>query len=94
MPRASRIDKTSPLFPAEYKKKDVLAIQALLNGVANEEQQAHALSYIINELCKTYDMPYRPGEDGARESDFAMGKMHVGQQLVKMTKLKVANIKD
>ncbi len=89
-----KLDSSSPLFPAKYKKSDILAIQALLTGTANEQQQKRALSFIIEDLCKTYDMPYRPGPDGPRETDFAMGKIYVGQQLIKLTKTSTANIKD
>lgn len=88
-----KLDKSSPVFPAAYTKADVLAIQSLMTGTANEAQQKRALYWIINDLCKTYDMPYRPGPDGDRETVFAAAKMHVGQQLVKMTKLNTANIK-
>tara|TARA_R110000850_G_scaffold269167_2_gene401018 strand:- start:12977 stop:13249 length:273 start_codon:yes stop_codon:yes gene_type:complete len=88
-----KLDSSSPVQPAKYKKSDVLAIQSLMSGTANEHQQQQAIKWIIEDLCKTYDMPYRPGPDGDRETIFASAKMHVGQQLVKMTKLNTANIK-
>lgn len=82
-----KIDKASPLYPTAIAKEDALAIQALYTGTATEGQQQRALNFIINELCLTYDQPYRPWSD--RETTFACGKMHVGQELVRLTKLKI-----
>ncbi len=85
-----RLDKNSPLIPTPYEKKDVAAIQALLEGNASEAQQKHALSYIINNMCGTYDEPFRPDQ---RETDYALGKAHIGRDLVKLTKLNMGNMK-
>ena len=38
---------------------------------------------MIHKLCRTYDEPFRPGDDGSRETDYALGMAHVGRQLVK-----------
>jgi hypothetical protein len=76
-----------PWHPAPYSDADTLAIKALHEGNANEGQQRRALKWIIETLCGTYDQPFRPGEDGARETDFACAKMFVGQQIVKQIKL-------
>lgn len=61
------------------------AIKALAAGNANDIQQKNALKWIIEDLCATYDMSFRPGS--VRESDFAEGKRHVGNQLVRQMKL-------
>ena len=87
------LSKCSPLIPEAPTKSQALAIQALNTGTANEQQQKDSLKYIIEVLCKTYDMPYRPGADGPRETDLALGMMHVGHQLVRMTKLKISSLK-
>jgi len=58
------------------------ALQAMAAGVASAEQQKHALHWIINDVALTYDQPYRPGEDGDRETAFACGRQFVGQQIV------------
>jgi hypothetical protein len=76
-----------PWHPAPYEEADVYAIKALAAGKANEGQQQRALAWIINTLCGTYDMPYRPGEGGDRDTVFACAKMFVGQQVVKLTKI-------
>lgn len=62
------------------------ALQALAAGVASAEQQKHALQWIINDVALTYDQPYRPGVDGDRETAFACGRQHVGQQIVSVMK--------
>jgi hypothetical protein len=49
--------------------------------------QREAFAYIINVLAATYDMPYRPGDEGRRDTDFACGKAFVGLTLVRMTKI-------
>lgn len=76
-----------PWHPAPYEEADVYAIKALVAGVASADQQKRALGWIINTLCGTYDMPYRPGEGGDRDTVFACAKMFVGQQIVKLTKI-------
>jgi hypothetical protein len=76
-----------PWMPAPYDEADTYAIKALMAGKASEGQQQRALSWIINTLCGTYDLSFRPGEGGDRDTVFAEGKRHVGMQLVKMTKL-------
>lgn len=67
---------------------DLAAVKALVAGVANEGQQKAVLALIINRLCGTYDLSFRPGGlAGVRASDFAEGKRYVGNQLVRLTKL-------
>lgn len=72
-----------PWKPAAYDEADTYAIKALASGVANEGQQRRALKWIIETLCGTYDQPYRPGNEGDRDTVFACAKMFVGQQIVK-----------
>jgi len=86
------LPKADPWKPSYYEVVDVAAIQALSRGDATEDQQKHALRYLIETLCGTYDMAYRPAS--ARDTDFALGKAFVGQQLVKFLKLNVHALKD
>ena len=76
-----------PWLPASYTAIDVTNIQALQKGEASPEQQARALKWIIESACKTYDLPYRPGTEGQRDTDFACGMQHVGYTIVKMLKI-------
>ena len=85
--------KTAPVpyEPAKYEVADAAAIQALLRGDASGQQQQRALAFIINEIAGTYDLEYRTNE---RDHAFASGRRFVGLQLVKMTKLNLAALKD
>lgn len=74
-------------IPAE--PADFYAIQALANGNANDGQQQRAIAFIVNVLCGTYDLSYRPGElAGERDTAFAEGRRFVGLQLVRLMKTK------
>lgn len=86
----SKPDKSSPWLPAEYEIADAAALQALERGEANDEQQRRALKWIIERACGTYDMSFRPGPDGSRNTDFAEGKRYVGLTLVKMLKINLS----
>lgn len=83
-------DAHKPWHPAAYDELITGAIKALAAGNASEPQQKRALSWIINEVCGTYDLSYRPGADGDRDTAFAEGARFVGMQIVKQTKLTTA----
>lgn len=74
--------------PAEYDDLDIRAIQALAAGKASESQQKQAIEWIVHKAANTHDLCYRPGEDGRRETDFALGRAFVGQQILKMLQLR------
>lgn len=80
----------APWLPAPYQPVDTAALHALEAGNASPGQQQRALAWIINVLCGTYDLSYRPGEGGDRETAFAEGKRHVGLQIVKQLKIPAA----
>ena len=73
-------------FP-DFTERDVRLIQAVASGTASPEMQRDAFRWIIEVGAATYDMPYRPGTEGQRDTDFACGKAFVGQTLVRMTKI-------
>jgi hypothetical protein len=81
---------SGPWMPSVYELADASAIQALQRGDATQGQQQRALRWIIENACGTYDMSYRPGEEGKRDTDFAEGKRFVGSQIVKMLKLNLS----
>lgn len=89
---APRRKKTTQLkkdpwdFP-EFSERDVRLVQSIANGTATPEMQRDGFKWIVEIACATYDMSYRPGEDGKRDTDFAEGKRHVGNTLVRMTKI-------
>lgn len=84
----------APWKPAAYDDREVFAIQALARGTANGEQQKLALAWIIEKACATYDLAFRPGGvEGERDTLIALGRQIVGQQIVKLTKLKVGQLR-
>ena len=80
----------APYEPIEYTEKAIRYIQALARGDAAPETQKAALDWIINSVCATYDLSYRPTSD--RDTTFAEGRRFVGLQLVKMIKLNIASL--
>lgn len=88
--KIARPTKTHILSPPAIEKKHVSAIQALHRGDANEGQQKDALDCIINILCGTYDEPYRESE---RDTIFALGKAHVGREIVTITNIPLGKMK-
>lgn len=88
--KPSELPKAEPWKPPHYEIEDAGAIQALLRGDAQAHQQQRALAYIIESLCGTYDMSYRPSGD--RDTCFAEGKRFVGNQLVKLSKINIAKL--
>lgn len=76
-----------PWLPAPYDKSDVAAFRAFAEGRAEPYQQALVLDWIL-KACGTHENPFRPGQDGARDSDFAMGKQSIGQQMLKLMHLR------
>lgn len=85
--------KTPPpaFLPADYEAADATAIQQLEQGTASPEMQKRALGWIINEVCKTYDVSYRPGD--SHETSFAEGRRFAGLEIVKMLKLDPAKLR-
>lgn len=75
-----------PWLPAEYDDEIVAAVQAWAAGVASERQQQLAFRWVVEVLCATFDMSYRPGAPD--DTSFAEGKRSIGNQIVKMTKLR------
>ena len=78
---------------ADYTKADVIAIQALFAGVADAEQQKRDMDFIVNKICRTYDLTYRPHGD-THASAFAAGRAYSGQQLVTFLKMSARTIKE
>ena len=83
------LDAHAPWKPTPWETEHAGAIQALIRGDAQPHQQQRAITFIIYNLCGVHDLPYRPGgHEGDRDTAFAAGKMFVGQQLVKLSKVK------
>lgn len=85
---------SGPWLPVKYDKADVSALQALRRGEADPDQQIRALEYILETISDRNGMSWRPGPDGARETDFAEGRRFVGNQIVKLTKIPLSKLKE
>ena len=84
----SRKPRDPAWIPANYEPADVEAIKALHDGTADSHQQRRALNWIIETAALTYDMPFRSDADGGeRDTSFALGRVFVGQQIVKLLKM-------
>ena len=81
-----------PYHPAKYNKAVATAVQSVAAGIASEYQQQMVMKWIINDLCRTYDLDYFPDSD--RDSVFASAKRSIGLQLVKLIKIKVGQMPD
>ena len=89
-PRAKVTVPEKPKFayhPAPWQDHEAAAIQGLFNGNASPDQQRAALKWILDGACATYDLSYRPGEGGERDTAFAEGRRFVGLQIVKLSRL-------
>ena len=84
-------NKLSAWSPSDYELSDATAIQALVRGEANPDQQIAAIKWIVEKVALTYEVSYRP--DSERDTCFAEGRRFVGLQIVKMTKLNVSTLR-
>jgi hypothetical protein len=84
LPVTVRDDNDMPEDNTQIRKSDCVAIQAVANGAANEDQQKRAWAAILF-ICGTNDLAWMPEEHGGeRDTSFAAGKQHVGHQLRKL----------
>lgn len=83
----------APWLPAAYELADAAAIQALVRGDATADQQRRAVAWLVN-CSGYYDLSFRPGDGGDRETAFAEGKRFVGAQMVKLSKLALSKLRD
>ena len=77
----------APYAPPACDRATIHALKALSRGGASTDQQKRAFDWIVNALAGTYDLSYRPGNDGDRDTAFAEGKRFVGTQIVKWVNL-------
>lgn len=88
------VPRVPPAFqPADWEPADVSAIQALERGSATPEQQKRALNWWLYKACGLGQLAFRPGgEDGRRNTDFALGRQFPAQQTVKLMRLNLGAI--
>lgn len=71
----------SPPIDAE----DARVFKALSKGEASPDQQRNALHILVNQLCRTHDLQYVPGNVNA--GIFLSGRAFVGGQILKAVNL-------
>jgi hypothetical protein len=64
------------------------ALQSLLRGDAQDYQQKLALNWIL-DMSRNGGAIYFPGEAGRRDTDFALGRAFVGEQIITLLKVKL-----
>jgi hypothetical protein len=76
--RESALFQPWVIDPKTYAVAEVAAIKAVANGTADEHQQRRAMAFILLKVCRVDDEPFCPGEEGRRNTDFALGMRRVG----------------
>ena len=90
-PRPKKVTRAAgPHIPPDWDVADASAIQALVDGIAEPEQQKRALKWIVEHAAGTYEFNFYPGD---RETAFALGRVFVGQQIVKLMRVNLMNMK-
>ena len=79
----------APWKPAAYGLEIATAFQSLMRGDCPAHLQQKVVKFILFDLCGVRDLSFRPGPEGARETDFAEGKRFVGLQIGKLLETKV-----
>ena len=76
----------SGIDPVSCPSRVNYALKALAQGSATDEQQVLALNWIIDSACNRWDVPYR---DSERDTNILIGRLFVGQEIIKQIKLNV-----
>lgn len=77
-----------PWIPVTCPPEAVIAIQALRSGTADPQQQRTALEWIL-EMSRNGGADYFPGEDGRRDTDFALGRGFVAKMIYTVLNIKL-----
>lgn len=76
--------------PAAFVDADAEAIQAVMAGSAEAHQQKRAIKWILESACGLPIWAYR---DSARETDVALGRQFVGQQIMGLARVSLAQLR-
>ena len=76
--------------PAQFTSVDAMAVQAVAAGTANDGQQKRALEWILKNACGLPAWAYRESQ---RETDVALGRQFVGQQIVGILNVNVSTLR-
>ena len=78
--RAHFLPTPRPVLLQDYSEAELWALRACYRGEATPQQQKDAIEFLVRRVCATLDLPYRP--ESQRDTDFALGKMFVGQTII------------
>jgi hypothetical protein len=81
----------APWKPPQYDLADIVALQALLRGEANPEQQKRFVKWLVESACSTYQPSYR--SNNPYDTAFAEGRRAVGLNIVTMSVLNVSTLR-
>lgn len=91
---AKDLSVPQPWMPPKWDLADAGALQAMARGEADAAAQQRALRWIVEQACGTYDLSWRPEQFGGdRSTSFAEGRRFVGLEIVKLTKLNLAEFR-
>lgn len=76
--------------PARFTSVDATAVQAVYAGTANDGQQKQALDWILKNACGLPTWAYKESQ---RETDVALGRQFVGQQIMGILKVNVSALR-
>lgn len=83
-------EEHAPWKPTQWEPADAAALQALMRGDCPPHLQQRAIKFIMWELCGVRDLNFYPGgQEGERDTSFALGKRFVGLQIAKLIEIKV-----
>ncbi|MGH2621640.1 MAG: hypothetical protein ACRDHG_13895 [Anaerolineales bacterium] len=88
------IPKEKPWQLPDLTLAELYALKQLSIGKANEYQQRMALTCIVTKFAGAYDMSYRPGPDGDRDTIFAEGKRFVGSRIMEAIDRPMPDLKE
>jgi len=93
-----RADVRSIQALADYAQLAVVAWDEKERGPAPEApspfEVKRALDWIINNACQTYDNGFAADDPNGRVAAFIDGRQSVGQQIVKLMKIKPDTVKE
>ncbi len=78
-----------PYLPVKIMSHNAGAVQALIRGDCPAHLQQDFIRWLIEDVCKTYDQSYR---HDTHDTAFAEGSRHVGNTIVKASKLDPAKL--
>lgn len=76
-------------FPSAHWTSEIVSLQCLAQGTADEFQQRLAWKFIVEVLCRTDEQTFFPeGQGGDRVSAFAEGLRWVGRMMRMVSRLR------